>query len=531
MHVIDDDPTDRRNRKLLPGLFFLSLLLSCTHLQAKTEAPLHLGEERPVAGGKTKIADLYVGWSSYGLDFMRDPALDETVSKLNQGPYPGGGAKPDDVTFYVEIGISSEGKVTSCTLPEKSKRAAIDAHICPHLTQYARFHPALNQQGERVAAQGELYVNYSIEIVDKNAPPPPPKLVEPVPAIGPKNLKEVGPTAEITPQSLGLDDKIAEQFKLDYLSLIMDVDADGIAKSCSFYAPTFDDQMDRAICKKAKALGYTPAINGYGDPTEGRYDISFSFPFTPDQVLKPTEAAPPQPASFGEEWQDSYGRTLRARMELAWAVAEEGEGTDYIRMPAMNSKASTLDKGLYPLPKIEAAARSHAEVNIRISMDADGKPLSCSVAYESDLPALDAHVCPYVMENIRFHPPLDANGNRAAIKGVMTATYATDLQAPAYPNVPSSGEPNKRDAAPAVKITAKTLGLVKEAKAAKGQTAVLRLAIGPEGNARMCRLFAATYVDALDAQLCKKAMAVPYTGALNHKGEPTYDNIYVEMEF
>ncbi len=150
---------------------------------------------------------------------------------------------------------------------------------------------------------------------------------------------------------------------------------------------------------------------------------------------------------------------------------------------------------------------------------------------EDNLPDVDAHACPHIMQNIRFHAPLNSDGKRIATKAIFRVSYMAAVNRSPSPTIGSREKPNKREAAPVRKITAQTLGLTTEAKAAQGIKALLRIAIEPNGEAKYCTLVEASFVDALDAQLCKKAKALPYISALDHEGKAKYDEIYVELRF
>jgi hypothetical protein len=259
----------------LPALLSVSNVM-LTQAYAKPEQLFQIGENRELGNDKSKIASMFLFWGDYEQEFMREPALDEARSKIEQGPFPNKSQKVQDHNLRIRLSITEAGAVTECKMVEPSKVASINDHTCKHLSQHAIFHPALDMQGAPVAVTGEFHVYYYINIFDLKKPP---KLIPPpaAPINHRPNQKDTSPVNEIVAADLGLTADLIAKHKISWIVLSVDVDASGTASRCMFQTPTYDNALDVSICEKVMRQKFNAAINYDGEPTSSYYSLVLHF--------------------------------------------------------------------------------------------------------------------------------------------------------------------------------------------------------------------------------------------------------------
>lgn len=72
---------------------------------------------------------------------------------------------------------------------------------------------------------------------------------------------------------------------------------------------------------------------------------------------------------------------------------------------------SITDARAFPPPPGGREARIGKSVIVRLSVSADGRVTGCSIHTPSPFPETDAAVCRLAMDQVRFEPARDANGN------------------------------------------------------------------------------------------------------------------------
>jgi outer membrane biosynthesis protein TonB len=277
----------RRTIALLAALCIIVLAPSNAGAKGKQTGPFQIGESRDLSSRKTKVATMSLFWSDYEQDFMREPALDEANNKMDEGPYPNKDQKAQDHDLQVRLGISEVGTVTNCEILKPSEVQSINDHACSHLIRYARFHPALDMQGQAIAVAGEVSVYYSIYTFDRTVIPKPPQMVQ-VPAgfNGQPNRSEAGPLESIAAADLALTPDLVAERKITWLALSVHIDENGVASQCRFLMPTYDNAFDRDICAKMVQQKFKPAIDYEGEPRSGHYSLTLDFEPV-DSVTKP----------------------------------------------------------------------------------------------------------------------------------------------------------------------------------------------------------------------------------------------------
>lgn len=92
----------------------------------------------------------------------------------------------------------------------------------------------------------------------------------------------------------------------------------------------------------------------------------------------------------------------------------EGSGTGggIARKPELI--ATITDARSFPVPPGGRKARIGESVIVRLMVSAQGRPTACSIYRPSPFPQTDKAVCDLALEQVRFRPALDANGNPVA---------------------------------------------------------------------------------------------------------------------
>jgi hypothetical protein len=263
---------------LFAALCAISLIPASVEAKEKQSEPFQIGENRDLSSRKTKVATMYLFWNAYEQDFMREPAIDEANDKIETGPYPNKDQSAQDHNLQVNLSISEAGVVTNCEILQPSQVQSINDHACPHMIRYARFHPALDMEGQPIASSGEVAVYYSIFTYNPKKIPKPPQLMQ-VPAVfnGEPNRSEAGPVRKITAADLGLTPDLIAKHKIGWISLSVDVDENGMAHRCKFQTATHDNALDRDICAKMVQQKFNPTIDYSGEPRSGYYSLSLDF--------------------------------------------------------------------------------------------------------------------------------------------------------------------------------------------------------------------------------------------------------------
>jgi hypothetical protein len=239
----------------------------------KPEKAIQIGEKRSIGKQRIKEASLYIFWNEDKQNLMRDPALDASISTIEQGAFPVSGSLPQEHILTVYLTIDENGLPKACGIIEPSEAVSINAHICPHLLEYARFYPALDQRGVPSAVSGNFYVSYKIQISGKGITPPPVYVV----AADNPNKREASPIYEIKKENIGITPESIASKKLTQIGISLGIDKDGIVGTCHFNTPTFDDALDRLICERASQLKFVSALDSNDQPTNGMYYITLQF--------------------------------------------------------------------------------------------------------------------------------------------------------------------------------------------------------------------------------------------------------------
>jgi hypothetical protein len=224
---------------------------------------INIGEKRSMGKGQFKTASMTIGWSSYGKDLIRDPDFNEAASSIQQGPFPSDNANPQQHYLRLLVTVDATGSVVTCETETAAEMATVTTHACPHIRKNARFHPALNKDGVRVEAAGEIYVFYDIEIVGRGIEVPPPAFAVAPPT---RVAQKPKPIESIRIEHFGLDKKSKKSIKSEGIGVRLSVESNGTISSCRLTSPTYIDKLDMVICKKALDIKFAPARDRQGMP-------------------------------------------------------------------------------------------------------------------------------------------------------------------------------------------------------------------------------------------------------------------------
>jgi hypothetical protein len=244
---------------------------------------------------------------------------------------------------------------------------------------------------------------------------------------------------------------------------------------------------------------------------------------------------PAKQMMFGDKWIAKDGEHHRARLDIMWA-SWSNPLADFVRNPSLDEDESILNTGSFPMPMPadETANGYEAYVDFAISVGVDGVPTDCSILSKSQSETVNAHICPHVIKYAKFHAPINEDGQRLAFRGEFSAIYRTRtkvvIRTVALPG-DEAWKPNSRNAAPNKPIDVASLGLGDNASGLRGRVAKMLVKVGETGNPVRCDLTQPTFIDSVDAVLCKIALSRNFIGALSHKGEPVADWVSLEIKF
>jgi hypothetical protein len=228
---------------------------------------------------------------------------------------------------------------------------------------------------------------------------------------------------------------------------------------------------------------------------------------------------------FGQKWVDKSGIERHARLEVNW----EGyfyKGPKLLREPIMDEKRSTVNRGIFPIKYNETGI-----VTAYLSIDESGKVTNCVIEKRGDYPTLETHFCKHVTVNARFHPALGADGKRVSVNGEFSGAYKTDTQNYMIVTTGPDGEIQKdqRETKPLEAITLETLKLPDIPANARGLTVGIYLFVDIFGKVTECQISQPSFIDVVDAHLCRHTGGTKFAPALDHLGNPKNDLFFSEF--
>jgi hypothetical protein len=257
------------------------------------------------------------------------------------------------------------------------------------------------------------------------------------------------------------------------------------------------------------------------------------------QTEKPILRKKPVPVKIGDRWWISKRdyKSTDVRIYADRALVEWG----FMRLPSVDEKRSTYRNTAFPLPT--AKQLSH-ELQFRLTVSAEGKLTECRYDpdpfYEPQMPVDPAaikHACPMLQNHAQFFSALDAKGYPVGYTGAWSISYDLSLVSTRKNNYPPPmmttrrTEGQERSPVPADKITLATLGLTEHMLHKNGPWAIIGyLKIDDSGKATACRLSVAINDDALDRQVCERAMAQNFSPGLNSQGTAREDEYFLLVE-
>jgi TonB family protein len=245
-------------RPILSTLTLLGLLLGTSVQGLEAEKPKgEMGSEWVDRNGNSRRAQMGLqleGERGARPDIYRPVMFDWPAGDLQKGRYPGNYAKDEEGEVSLRVAIGADGKVSACEIIQPAKIEAFNRHVCPHLISFARFLPALSDQGERISKSYDAIASY--ELI--------PRLVSAAPS-SPSKPVPVRRAALITQPSLataGIDEQTKRPSDVSYIAAAIGVNADGKAIACTLHSATNVDELDKHICDSLKKnLAFRPAIN------------------------------------------------------------------------------------------------------------------------------------------------------------------------------------------------------------------------------------------------------------------------------
>jgi TonB family protein len=247
-------------RALLYSAILVSLMQTGSGLAAEAKKPKgEMGSEWIDKKGNSRRAQM-------GLDLERERGVQPEIYRpvmfdwpagdLQKGRYPGNIAKDEEGEVRVRVTVGLDGKLSACEISEKAKIEAFNQHVCPHLIRYARFIPALSENGERVSKSYDAWASYELapRFYTYTASPPGAEVTIPI--------REASFVVPPTLAIAGIDSTTKRPPDASYIAAAIGVSAEGAVTGCTLHSPTKDDTLDKLICDSLKKnLSVRPAIN------------------------------------------------------------------------------------------------------------------------------------------------------------------------------------------------------------------------------------------------------------------------------
>lgn len=261
-------------RCTLSVMLSAALLASAASLAAPAQKPPrgHLGSEWVGADGNMRHPQIgLVLKPPKRADIYRDAALDWKNANIQNGPYPPKALKAEkEGIVQLRLTISADGKPLECSVTVSSDVPEFDAHACPQIISFARFHPALNSDGARTEITQEATLSYQLRLYIQV--PSPFAVFETTPAV---RAKVAVPVAL---ETLGITEALKTKTSHYGVGAWVTVGTDGKPLRCWMASPTFNDEIDYQVCDRLmKDVTYTPAHDKDGQAVEDRVSVHLNL--------------------------------------------------------------------------------------------------------------------------------------------------------------------------------------------------------------------------------------------------------------
>lgn len=198
----------------------------------------------------------------------RPVMFDWPAGDLQKGRYPGNFITGEEADVRLRITVALDGKLSACAIIEPAKIEAFNQHICPHLIRYARFIPALSENGERVSKSYDAWASYELAPRLYTALPPGAEVSIPI--------RQASFAVQPTLATAGIDSTTKRPPDISYIAAAIRVSPEGAITGCTLHSPTNDDALDKLICDSLKKnLAVRPAVNlQTNEAVEGSLTVS-----------------------------------------------------------------------------------------------------------------------------------------------------------------------------------------------------------------------------------------------------------------
>lgn len=233
----------------------------------------------------------------------------------------------------------------------------------------------------------------------------------------------------------------------------------------------------------------------------------------------------PPKGHFGSEWVGADGDMRRPSLHL-WVEPPRDDAAIY-RAAQYDWKRSSIQVGPYPAAALKAD--QEGVVDLKLMVDAMGKPTDCHIIKGSGVAELDAHACPQLLRHAQFYPALGSDGQRIGREVSVSLSYILKLYV-SVPAMTNFADQPRKPALPLNPITLETIGITDAHKAKIDNYAIAAdVAIGADANPTSCLLTAPTLDDAIDAMVCDRLMQLGYKAASKWNGEAVADIVRVSL--
>ncbi|MEL6529210.1 MAG: energy transducer TonB [Pseudomonadota bacterium] len=167
-----------------------------------------------------------------------------------------------------KVDIDANGRVMGCVVTRSSGSAVLDMAACSGMQEYARFNPALDENGEPTGGDYRTTITYLLTPSKQPAFPR-----------GPLPVNELQWALQIQ-QNYPVE--ALRQKAQGTVGVRVLIDAEGAPETCNVTRSSGHSSLDAAACSGMVNLAtFRPALDSNGAPTRGYYSLMITYRLDP----------------------------------------------------------------------------------------------------------------------------------------------------------------------------------------------------------------------------------------------------------
>lgn len=213
-------------------------------------------------------------------------------------------------TTGFKLAIGEDGVPQACTITQSSGHADLDQATCNSIVRRARFYPAQDDRGRKIAGEWSSRVRWKIPAVFSTASqtiadrsfPRPPKIAD----FTMLQIKEVDYPA----------DALAESFQ-GRTEVVLGVGSNGVVTNCNIARTSGHTSLDQKSCDLARNWKFNPAAGKDGSAVDGISAHSFEW-----RLPKASFSAPSAPVTERNPFEKPGVMTLKLDFDSEGRLAD-----------------------------------------------------------------------------------------------------------------------------------------------------------------------------------------------------------------